>query len=47
MAFKKGFGRTNGTKYNNKKVTIDGKEIPIDTLEQFYNYLITYCVDRK
>lgn len=32
---------------DNKKVTIDGKEIPIDTLEQFYNYLITYCVDRK
>ena len=32
---------------DNKKVTIDGKEVPIDTLEQFYNYLITYCVDRK
>ena len=31
----------------NKKIIIDGKEIPINTLKQFYNYLIKYCVDKK
>lgn len=31
----------------NKKIIIDGKDIPIKTLKQFYKYLIKYCVDRK
>ena len=32
---------------DNKKVKIDGKEIPIETLKQLYDYLVTYCVDKK
>ena len=31
----------------NKKIVIDGEEIPIETLEEFYNYLISHCVDKK
>ena len=31
----------------NKKIEIDGKEVPIGTLREFYDYLITYCVDKK
>lgn len=38
MAFKKGFGRTNGTKYNNKKVTID--EIEFDSKKESQRYLV-------
>ena len=30
-----------------RQVVIDGKEIPIKKLKQFYNYLVTYCVDKK
>ena len=30
----------------NKKITINGKDVPIKTLKQFYKYLIKYCVDR-
>ena len=32
---------------DSKKIVIDNKEIPIDTLEQFYDYLIKYCIDKK
>lgn len=32
---------------DSKKVTIDDKDIPIETLEQFYDYLVTYCIDKK
>lgn len=32
---------------DNKKISIDGKEIPIETLEEFYTYLVKYCVDKK
>ena len=31
----------------NKKIIINGKDIPIKTLKQLYKYLIKYCVDRK
>lgn len=30
-----------------KKIVVDGKEIYISTLEEFYHYLITYYVDKK
>lgn len=32
---------------DNKKIVVDDKEIPIKTLEEFYDYLIKYCVDKK
>ena len=32
---------------DNKKIVIDDKDIPIETLEQFYDYLIKYCIDKK
>ena len=32
---------------DSKRIIIDGKEIPIGTLQEFYNYLIKYCVDKK
>ena len=32
---------------DNKKIIIDSEEIPIGTLEEFYSYLINYCVDKK
>lgn len=32
---------------DHKKIEINGKDIPIKTLKQFYNYLVKYCVDRK
>lgn len=31
----------------NKKIVIDGEEVPIETLEEFYNYLVSRCVDKK
>ena len=31
----------------NKKITIDEKDIPIKTLKQFYKYLVKYCVDKR
>ena len=30
-----------------KKIEIDGEEIPIGTVKEFYDYLIKYCVDKK
>lgn len=30
-----------------KKITIGEKEIPVETLKQFYDYLVEYCVDKK
>lgn len=30
-----------------KRIGMNGKDIPIQTLEEFYNYLITYCLDKK
>lgn len=38
MAFTKGFKRKNGTKYNNKKVTIDG--IEFDSKREGMRYLV-------
>lgn len=32
---------------DSKKIVMDGKEIPIGTLEELYDYLIKYCVDKK
>lgn len=32
---------------DSKKIIVDGKEIPIGTLEELYDYLIKYCVDKK
>ena len=32
---------------DSKKIVVNDKEISIRTLEEFYNYLINYCVDRK
>ena len=32
---------------DHRSVEIDGKDIPIQTLEEFYDYLITHCVDKK
>lgn len=32
---------------DNKKITIDGKEIPIGTLRELYDYLVNYCIDKK
>lgn len=32
---------------DSRKITVDDKDIPIETLEQFYNYLVKYCVDKK
>ena len=32
---------------DSKKIEIDGKEVPINTLREFYDYLVTYCVDKK
>ena len=32
---------------DSKKIVMDGKDIPIETLEQFYDYLIKYCIDKK
>lgn len=31
----------------NKQITINGEEVPIKTLNQFYKYLVKYCVDKK
>lgn len=30
-----------------KSIKINDKEIPIKTLKEFYDYLVTYCVDKK
>ena len=32
---------------DHKKIEINGKNIPIKTLKQFYKYLVKYCVDKK
>ena len=32
---------------DSRKITVDNKDIPIETLEQFYEYLVKYCVDKK
>lgn len=32
---------------DSKKIIIDGEEIPIGTVKDFYNYLVKYCVDKK
>ena len=32
---------------DHKKIEINGKDIPIKTLKQFYKYLVKYCVDKK
>ena len=32
---------------DSKKIGINGKEISIGTLKEFYNYLVTYCVDKN
>ena len=32
---------------DNKKIIIEDKEIPINTLEEFYDYLINYCIDKN
>lgn len=32
---------------DSKKIIIHDIEIPISTLEEFYNYLIKYCVDKN
>ena len=32
---------------DNKKIIIHDIEIPIGTLEEFYNYLVKYCVDKN
>lgn len=31
----------------NKQIIINGEEVPIKTLNQFYKYLVKYCVDKK
>lgn len=38
MAFRKGFGRTNGTKYNNKKVVVD--DILFDSKKEAHRWLV-------
>ena len=30
-----------------KRIVIEDEEIPIDTLEQFYNYLVDHCIDKN
>lgn len=30
-----------------KVITIEGEDIPIGTLREFYDYLVKYCVDKK
>lgn len=32
---------------DSKRITVEGKEISIETLEELYDYLIKYCVDKK
>lgn len=32
---------------DNKRIVINEKEIPIETLPEFYDYLVKYCVDKK
>lgn len=32
---------------DSKRIIVEGVEVPIDTLEDLYDYLIKYCVDKK
>lgn len=32
---------------DHKKITVEGQEVPIETLQEFYDYLVKFCVDKK
>ena len=32
---------------DSKRIIVEGQEVPIATLEELYDYLIKYCVDKK
>lgn len=37
----------NGKDVKVKRIIVDEEEVPITTLEEFYDYLVKYCVDKN